>query len=78
MWDIEDVDVVIAHQANKRILDAIARELSIDPEKLFAPRPCRKHSRCFDTTCNGPIKTRFPRQVKFFSPHMELEQLGEA
>lgn len=33
-WDIEDVDVVIAHQANKRILDAIARELSIAPEKF--------------------------------------------
>jgi len=33
-WKISDVDHVIAHQANKRILDAVADRLEIPPEKM--------------------------------------------
>ena len=33
--DIDDVDLVVTHQANVRILDATARRLNIPPEKMF-------------------------------------------
>ena len=33
-WKIADVDHVIAHQANKRILDAVADRLEVPPEKM--------------------------------------------
>jgi 3-oxoacyl-[acyl-carrier-protein] synthase-3 len=33
-WKITDVDHVIAHQANKRILDAVADRLEVPPEKM--------------------------------------------
>ena len=33
--DIEDVDLLIPHQANVRILDATARRLNLSPEKVF-------------------------------------------
>jgi 3-oxoacyl-[acyl-carrier-protein] synthase-3 len=33
-WDIADVDWVIAHQANKRILSAVADRLDVPAEKM--------------------------------------------
>lgn len=32
--EIEDIDVVVAHQANERILDAVRKEMSVDTEIL--------------------------------------------
>ena len=34
-WDLEDVDLLIPHQANMRIIDATARRLGLDPEKVI-------------------------------------------
>jgi 3-oxoacyl-[acyl-carrier-protein] synthase-3 len=34
--DIEDVSLVVPHQANKRILDAVGDRLGVPAEKLFA------------------------------------------
>lgn len=34
-WSIDDVDLVIPHQANIRIIDATTKRLGIDPEKVF-------------------------------------------
>lgn len=34
-WDLDDIDLFIAHQANERIIDATARRLQIDPAKVF-------------------------------------------
>lgn len=33
---IEDVDLVIPHQANQRITDAVAKKLGVDPEKVYS------------------------------------------
>ncbi|MDJ0924782.1 MAG: beta-ketoacyl-ACP synthase III [Acidimicrobiia bacterium] len=33
--DVEDIDVLISHQANIRIIDATARRLSIDPDTVY-------------------------------------------
>ncbi len=35
-WTLEDVDGMIGHQANIRILDAVSRELGMDPERSYA------------------------------------------
>jgi 3-oxoacyl-[acyl-carrier-protein] synthase-3 len=32
---VEDIDVLISHQANIRIIDATARRLKIDPENVY-------------------------------------------
>ena len=32
---LDDVDLVIFHQANMRIIDSATRDLNIDPEKVF-------------------------------------------
>jgi 3-oxoacyl-[acyl-carrier-protein] synthase-3 len=32
---LDDVDLVVAHQANGRILDAVAERLGLDPERMF-------------------------------------------
>ncbi|HEY5684501.1 MAG TPA: beta-ketoacyl-ACP synthase III [Acidimicrobiia bacterium] len=34
-WELDDVDLLIPHQANLRIIDATARRLKLDPEKVF-------------------------------------------
>ncbi|MDH3606440.1 MAG: ketoacyl-ACP synthase III [Acidimicrobiia bacterium] len=34
-WDLDDVDLLIPHQANVRIIDATARRLQLDPAKVF-------------------------------------------
>ena len=34
-WSIEDVDVMIGHQANIRILDAVARNLDLERERCY-------------------------------------------
>ena len=34
-WDLEDVDVLIPHQANLRIIDATARRLKLSPDKVY-------------------------------------------
>lgn len=34
-WTSEDIDYMFAHQANVRILDALAEKLSISPDKVF-------------------------------------------
>ena len=33
---LDDIDLVIFHQANQRIIDSAARELGIDPRKVFS------------------------------------------
>lgn len=33
-YGLDDVDLVLAHQANQRILDGIAKQLGIDPERV--------------------------------------------
>lgn len=33
---VEDVDLVIPHQANQRITDAVAKKLGVDPEKVYS------------------------------------------
>ncbi len=33
-WELEDVDLLIPHQANMRIIDATARRLGLDPDKV--------------------------------------------
>ena len=34
-WGVEDIDLLIPHQANKRIIDATTRRLEIDEDKVF-------------------------------------------
>lgn len=34
-WDFEDVDLLVPHQANQRIIDATARRLGLDESKVF-------------------------------------------
>ena len=34
-WGIEDIDLLIPHQANKRIIDATTRRLELDEDKVF-------------------------------------------
>jgi len=34
-WSIEDVDLLIPHQANIRIIDATTKRLGIDPDKVY-------------------------------------------
>lgn len=34
-WTLEDVDLFIPHQANQRIIDAVARRLGLDDAKVF-------------------------------------------
>lgn len=34
-WSLADIDLLIPHQANKRIIDATARRLEIDEDKVF-------------------------------------------
>lgn len=34
-WDFEDVDLLVPHQANQRIIDATARRLKLDSAKVF-------------------------------------------
>jgi 3-oxoacyl-[acyl-carrier-protein] synthase-3 len=34
-WGLEDVDLLIPHQANIRIIDATARRLRLDPKKVY-------------------------------------------
>jgi 3-oxoacyl-[acyl-carrier-protein] synthase-3 len=34
-WDLSDVDILIPHQANQRIIDATARRLKLDDSKVF-------------------------------------------
>jgi 3-oxoacyl-[acyl-carrier-protein] synthase-3 len=34
-WTLDDVDLLIPHQANKRIIDATARRLDLDEERVF-------------------------------------------
>lgn len=34
-WDFDDIDLLIPHQANLRIIDATARRLKLDSEKVF-------------------------------------------
>lgn len=34
-WTIDDVDLLIPHQANKRIIDAAARRLELDEDRVF-------------------------------------------
>lgn len=34
-WSLEDVDLLIPHQANLRIIDAVARRLGLDSAKVF-------------------------------------------
>ncbi|MCJ7781364.1 MAG: ketoacyl-ACP synthase III [Acidimicrobiia bacterium] len=34
-WSIEDIDLLIPHQANIRIIDATTRRLGIDPDKVY-------------------------------------------
>jgi len=33
---VDDVDIVIPHQANQRITDAVAKKLGVDPEKVYS------------------------------------------
>ncbi len=40
-FDLDDVDLVLAHQANQRILDGIAKQLDIDPVRV--PSNIAKH-----------------------------------
>ncbi len=35
-WDLDDVDLLVPHQANQRILDATARRLRLDSAKVFS------------------------------------------
>ena len=34
-WEFDDVDILIPHQANTRIIDATARRLQLDSSKVF-------------------------------------------
>jgi 3-oxoacyl-[acyl-carrier-protein] synthase-3 len=34
-WDLDDVDLLIPHQANKRIIDATGRRMNLDDSKVF-------------------------------------------
>lgn len=34
-WTVEDIDVVIAHQANVRIINGVARRLGVDPARCY-------------------------------------------
>ncbi|MCH7668329.1 MAG: ketoacyl-ACP synthase III [Acidobacteria bacterium] len=34
-WELDDVALIVPHQANIRIIDAVARRLKIDPDKAF-------------------------------------------
>jgi 3-oxoacyl-[acyl-carrier-protein] synthase-3 len=35
-WQMDDIDLVIPHQANRRIIDAIGDRLQLPPERVFA------------------------------------------
>ena len=46
---VEDVDVFVPHQANRRIIDHAARRLGLDEERVFVERrPLRQHVRRLD------------------------------
>jgi 3-oxoacyl-[acyl-carrier-protein] synthase-3 len=32
---VEDIDLLVPHQANRRIIEAIGQRLSIDPDKVY-------------------------------------------
>lgn len=34
-WDLDDIDLLVPHQANQRIIDATARRLKLDPSRVF-------------------------------------------
>jgi len=34
-WDLDDIDLLIPHQANQRIIDATSRRLKLDPARVF-------------------------------------------
>ena len=34
-WNLDDIDLLVPHQANQRIIDATARRLKLDPGKVF-------------------------------------------
>ena len=34
-WQVDDIDLLVPHQANQRIIDATARRLKLDPAKVF-------------------------------------------
>ncbi len=35
-WTIDQVDLLVPHQANRRIIDAVVRRLGLDPSRVFA------------------------------------------
>jgi len=34
-WDLDDIDLLVPHQANQRIIDATSRRLKLDPARVF-------------------------------------------
>ena len=34
-WEVDDIDLLVPHQANQRIIDATARRLKLDPSRVF-------------------------------------------
>ena len=34
-WDLEEIDLLVPHQANRRIIDATARRLKLDSDRVF-------------------------------------------
>lgn len=34
-WDLDDIDLLVPHQANQRIIDATARRLRLEPARVF-------------------------------------------
>ena len=62
--DIEDIDLVIAHQANGRILNAVRERFGLDPSAWpttsapsATPRPPRSRSRCRSPPTTGACPT---------------------
>ena len=60
-----DIDWLVMHQANKRILDAAAKKLGIDSTKVRAPLCCMLLS-CFSMVHSRPIAASVTCSLELF------------
>ena len=62
---VDDVDVLIVHQANQRIIDAAARRLGVPEEKVFANvDDDRQHVERLDPAGAAPRRARRPPEAR--------------
>ena len=90
-WTVDDVDWFVGHQANQRILDAVANRVGIAPERAISNRrPRRQHRRGLDPARavgggldrpapsrrpGGALRVRRGRDVGSRHPHLAPDRL---